>query len=98
MRLIDPTKTVTFREPTEHGHIDRTEHFNGSVDATVKVRSLRLNVTSGAPPDRNLVAAMHELEEAQKEWMIAKHSPSDEWKRYAQRRLYDANERLREVQ
>ena len=98
MRLIDPTKTDISRRPTEHGYVAMREHWNGSVDATVRVKALRLSVVADAPPSKMLVAAVAELEAAQAEWMIAKNSRSDEWKRYVQRRLHTANERLREVQ
>lgn len=97
MRLIDPTKTRVSREKTRDGWVARREHFNGSVDATVRLKALRLHVTAGAPPNTRLVAAVAELEAAQAEWMIAKHSGSDEWRRYAAARLTAANQRMREA-
>ena len=97
MRLIDPTKTKTFVERTEHGNnIQRTEHFNGSEDANVKIKAVR--ITFGAPPSKPLVAAIKELESSIKEWRVAKHSDSDEWKRYAKARMKSANERVQETQ
>ena len=98
MLLVDPTKTRTIRERTEKGGVTRTEHWNGSVDANVKIKALRLSLTAGAPPDTRLVQAIAELEAAQKEWLIAKHSPDPAWVMYARRRIRDAKERVREVQ
>ena len=97
MLLVDPTKTNTVRERTEHGAVARREHWDGTVDANVRLRALRLHMTSGAPPDTRLVQAVAELEAAQKEWLIAKHSPDPAWVMYAKRRVVDAKERVREV-
>lgn len=98
MRLIDPTKVDISRRPTEHGYVATREHWNGSVDATVKLKALRLSIVADAPPNKDHVAAIHELEAAQQEWLYAKHSPDPAWVEYAKRRLRIANERLREVQ
>jgi len=95
--LVDPTKTRTIRERTEKGAVARTEHWDGSVDASVQLRALRLHMTSGAPPDTRLVQAVAELEAAQREWLVAKHSPDPAWVRFAKRRVWDAKERVREV-
>ena len=97
MLLIDPTKTNTIRERTEKGAVARTEHWDGSVDASVKLKALRLNMTSGAPPDTRLVQAVAELEAAQREWLVAKHSPDPAWVMFAKRRIRVAKERVREV-
>ena len=97
MRLIDPTKTVTTREVTDKTVIHRREHFNGSVDANVHVQPLRLHLTQDAPPNKNLIAAVAELEAAQAEWLIAKHSPDPAWVSYAERRVRDARERVQEA-
>lgn len=98
MRLIDPTKTVDRFERTEHGGVKFTEHFNGSVDANVKISSIKISLTQGATPDRNHVAAIAELEAATKEHRLAKHSGVPEWVRYTTARLKAANDRLLEVQ
>lgn len=98
MRLIDPTKTVTTRETTENGLVDRREHFNGSVDATVHIRALRLNLVADAPPRKAVVAAVAELEAAQAAWILAKHSGDPAFVTSAKRRLLDANERMVEAQ
>ena len=95
--LIDPSKTNTVRERTEKGSVARTEHWDGSVDASVRLRALRLHMTSGAPPDTRLVAAVAELEAAQREWLVAKHSPDPAWSRFVRRRIEVAKERVREV-
>jgi len=98
MRLIDPTKTRTTVEDSEHGsrRIKYTEHHDGTVDANVKVRAIK--ITSGAPPSKPLVTAIAELESAVREWRVAKHSPSKDWKRYAKTRLRVANEKVQEAQ
>lgn len=97
MRLIDPTKTQTRTERTHLGsNIRYRDHHNGSVDATVKIQAVK--ITTGAPPTKPVVQAVAELEAAMREWRIAKHSDSDEWKRFVKTRLRVANERLQEVQ
>ena len=95
MRLIDPTKTQTFKERTHLGeNITRREHFNGSVDVNVRLKAIKIEAHVTKP----LVAAIAELEAATREWRIAKHSDSDEWKQFAKTRLRVANDRLVEVQ
>ena len=43
MRLIDPTKTKIFKERTRLGwNITRREHFNGSVDANVQLKAIKI--------------------------------------------------------
>jgi hypothetical protein len=103
MTIRDPrvgyktSKVQTF-ETNEAAKIIRTEHFDGTLDATVKVKALKLSLTQGADPSREHVAAIHELEAANKEHGLAKHSGSEEWVRFTTRRLRKANERLLEVQ
>ena len=95
MRLIDPTKTRITKQRTHLGeNITRREHFDGSVDANVQLKAIKVTTVVSKP----LVHAINELEEATREWRIAKHSKSDEWKNYAKTRLRVANERLLEVQ
>ena len=97
MRLIDPTKKLTTVERTEHGNnIQRVEHHDGQVDANVKVKAIR--IVSGTPPSKPLVAAIAELESATREWRVAKHSQSDDWKRYVRNRLRIANAKVQEAQ
>jgi predicted GTPase len=96
--LLDPTKTQTSVEDTEHGpdNIQYTEHHDGTVDATVKIKAIR--IVSGAPASMPLIAAVAELELAIKEWRVAKHSTSDDWKQFVKTRLRVANERVQEAQ
>ncbi len=97
MRLIDPTKTRDRTERTEHGsNITYTDHHDGSVDATVRITALR--IFSGAPPVKELVYAVAELEAAQKEHTIAKHSDNSDWMRYTANRIRAANLHIQEVQ
>ena len=97
MRLIDPTKKLTTVERTEHGNnISRVEHHNGQVDATVKIKAIR--IVSGAPASKPLVEAIAELESATREWRVAKHSTSDDWKAHVKMRLRDANEKVQAFQ
>lgn len=98
MRLIDPNKTVQKVERTEYGGVLLTEHFNGSVDANVKISSIKISLTQGATPDKNHVAAIAELEAASKEHRLAKNSGVDSWLRFTTARLEAANERLLAVQ
>ena len=47
MRLIDPTKTRVRRDRTEAGTlISHRDHFNGSVDAKVNLRSIRVRLVA----------------------------------------------------
>lgn len=97
MRLIDPSKQLTTVERTEHGtNIRRVEHHNGTVDATVKIKAIR--IVSGAPASKPLVEAIAELEAATREWRVAKHSQSDEWKSHVKTRLRVANEKVQAFQ
>jgi hypothetical protein len=97
VRLIDPTKVRHTVTETHLGrNIRHTEHHNGTVDGEVKLRAVK--IVAGAPPSKPLVQAIGELESATREWRIAKHSDSVEWKRYVKTRLRVANERLLEVQ
>ena len=95
MRLIDPTKTKIFKERTHLGeNITRREHFNGSVDANVQLKAIKIEAHVTKP----LIAAIAELEAATREWRVAKHSDSAEWRRFAKTRLKAANERVKETQ
>jgi hypothetical protein len=85
-------------EVNEHATIDTFDHFDGSVDKTVKVKALKLSFTDGAAPNKEHVRAIAELQEASKEHMLAKHSKDDAWLRYTTERLRVANIRLLEVQ
>ena len=97
MRLIDPTKTNVTAERTEHGdNIRYREHGDGRVDATVKIKAIR--ITSGAPVSKPLMHAMAELEAATREWRVAKHSESDDWKAHVKTRLRVANEKVQAFQ
>jgi len=91
-------KQSTVTERTQYGYTTHTEHADGTLDATVKVTGLRLNITNGAPPDTRLVYAIAELEEATREHRLASQSGQDDWIRYTTRRLADANLRVKEVQ
>lgn len=98
MRLIDPAKTRTTVEEIERGRVTRTEHFNGSVDADVKLRALRISMTAGAPPSKPLVYAIHELEEATREYRLAQHSGNAGWLAYTTGRMGQAKAKVRELQ
>lgn len=78
--------------------IIRTDRFDGSSDATVRVKALRLHITVDAPTRKQLVAAIGELEEATRELRLARASGHTEWVGYAKRRLAAANRRVQEVQ
>jgi len=75
-----------------------TEHWDGSVDATVKLTSLRLSFAAGATPDPVHVAAIHELEAATREHILAKNSDTPRWLRFTKARLAAAKQRMLEVQ
>ncbi len=75
-----------------------TEHWDGTVDATVKVTSIKLSLTQGATPDPRHVAAIQELEAATREHRLAKNSDTPRWLRFTTARLAAANARLLEVQ
>ena len=98
MRLIDPSKKVSRVERTEHGGVKYTEHFNGSVDADVKLSAIKVSLTQGAAPNKDHVAAIFELEAATKEHRLAKAANTPEWLRYTTARLKAANARLLDVQ
>ena len=97
MILIDPTKTIETVEKTEYGSVTTRERHDGSNDATVKVKTLRIRPFQGAP-DKQHVYAIMELQAATREHMLAKHSNQPEWLRYTTERLADANIRIVEVQ
>jgi len=93
------TSTNVTYERTEHGrNVQVTDHFDGSRDATVKVKALRLSFTAGATPNREHVAAIAELEEATREHRLAEASGNTGWVAYTSRRLAAANVRVLEVQ
>ncbi len=99
MLLLDKAGTLETVTETHLGrNVKHTEHFDGHVDAEVRVKSLRMSFVSGAPPVKELVHAIAELEAATKEWRMAKHSKSDDWIRYAKVRLAAANVRVKETQ
>lgn len=102
MLLIDPTKTQTRvqrneREGTVVKHLDR---FDGSTDAKVHLRTIRIKLVAaeGAPLNMEQVKAIATFEEANRAYMIAKHSGSDEWRDSAYRRLRYARTRLEDNQ
>jgi len=84
-------------EKTEYGSITTKEYHDGSNDATVKIKALRITPMSG-PPDKDHVAAIMELQAATQEHMLAKHANQPEWVRYTTGRLKTANLRIQEVQ
>ena len=89
-------ETVTHGEQGQK--IVRTDRFDGSNDVTVHVKAIKLNLTKDAPPNREYVAAIAELEQATKEYRLASRSGSKQWEQYAARRLKAANLRVVEVQ
>ena len=97
MRLIDPTKTRTRVERTRLGrNIRYTDHHDGSIDAEVKIRPIRLRLTAGT--SKAHVEAIRELEEATREELLARNSGHKEWARYATMRLEAAKQRVMETQ
>lgn len=89
---------VTISRGEDGQKLVRTDRFDGSNDATVYVKSIKINLTKDAPPNRDYVAAIAELEQATREYRLASRSGSHEWKQYASRRLREANLRVVEVQ
>ena len=85
-------------EKIERGRVVRTEHFNGRVDADVKLRALRFNLTNGAPPDERLVYAIHELEEATREYRLSQHTGNQPWLDYTTGRMEAAKQKVRDLQ
>ena len=101
MRLIDPTTTRVRKEKTETGTvISHRDHFNGSVDAKVLLTPIRikLTLTDGAPLNIQHIEAIGALHEANRQWLVAKHSGNAEWKLYAKTQLDQANRRIRETE
>ncbi len=92
------TATVEKVEKTQFTTITRTEHFDGTLDATVAVKAMRLSFAEGADPNREHVAAIAELQAATQEHRLARHSGLADWVRYTTERLHRANDRLLEVQ
>jgi len=90
--------TKTFETKTDVSTIVTREHFNGSVDQTVKIKALKLDIQLDGGARREHMAAIAELEAANKEHMLAKHSGNKEWLEYTTRRVKSANLRLVEVQ
>ncbi len=102
MLLIDPTKTRrraqhNKREGTVVKHLD---HFDGTTDAKVHLRTIRIKLVAaeGAPLNVEQIKALGVFEEANRAYMIAKHSGSDEWRDHAFARLEYARTRLEDNQ
>ena len=101
MRLIDTSSTRIRRERTEHGNvIVHRDHFDGSKDATVHLKPIRVRLTTaeGAPLDREHLKAIGAFEEANRQHLIAKHSGNDQWAAHAYEQLQAAEQRLEETQ
>ena len=85
-------------EKTDSGAtIETFTKFDGSVDKVVKVKSLKLKMSSNEFSP-NHIAAFKELQAATQHFLIAKHSNNDIMLRKATIRLERANVRLMEVQ
>lgn len=98
-RIGHKTAIVTEVEETEHGrNVKRVHHWDGSLDVTVKVKSIKLSLTDGAPTDKRWMRAVQDFQSANREWMLAKHSQDPGWVAACKRRLEAANARLLEVQ
>jgi hypothetical protein len=85
--------------PTEYfptGGVKLTRHFDGSQDAKVKVKSIRMSLTQGGPPNREHLLAIRELQDALRGYEFAKKVGKG--LELAKRRLQKANERILEVQ
>ncbi len=102
MRLINPTRTRrraqhNKREGTVVKHLD---HFDGRTDAKVHLRTIRIKLVAaeGAPLNTEQLKAIGAFEEANRNYIIAKHSGSDEWRDSAFRRLDYARRRLEDNQ
>ncbi len=102
MLLIDPTKTRrraqhNKREGTVVKHLD---HFDGRTDAKVHLRTIRIKLVAaeGAPLNVEQIKAIGVFEEANRTYIIAKHSGSDEWRDHAFQRLEYARRRLEDNQ
>ena len=88
-------KTV---EKTERGPIiDTYTKFDGSVDKTVKVQAIKLNMSPNDFSPQHL-KAFQDVQEASRHFLIAKHSNDPEMVRKAKIKLERANVRLLEVQ
>ncbi len=100
MRLIDPTRTNVRSVDSEYGRgmIRYREHHNGSVDAIVFMRALRIRMTQGAPLVGEFVVALEEQQAAVREHELARQADSPDWLRYAAGRLKAANEKVQELQ
>ncbi len=101
MKLIDSRKTRVRTEVTEHGNkIKHRDHFDGSVDAKVYLKALRIRMVAddGKPLVREQVMAIGAFEEANRHYLIAKHSGNDEWRTHALRLLKAAERRVEETQ
>ena len=102
MLLIDPTKTQTRvqRNPREGTVVKHLDHFDGSTDAKVHLRTIRIKLVAaeGAPLNVEQIKALGVFEEANRAYIIAKHSGSDEWRDHAFQRLEYARRRLEDNQ
>ena len=100
MRLIDPTRTNVRSVDSEYGRgmIRYREHHDGSVDAIVFMRALRIRMTQGAPLASVFLGALEEQQAAVREHELARQADSPDWLRYAARRLEVANEKITELQ
>lgn len=101
MRLLHPEHTNTVvtgiaktGQVSKKGTVAQTEHWDGSMDATVAPAAIRLRITRDAPPDPARVAAFAELENAARRYRIARLSQDAGLLKSAQARLDVATIRL----
>ena len=82
------------------GTVTHTEHWNGSMDATVRPRTvtMKMNTTIGADPDPDHVAAIAVFEKATRRLDFARHTGDEAFIMRAERAMTAAQKRLEATQ
>lgn len=85
---------------TPSGNVKQIEHWDGTMDATVRPKSygLKLHHVSGAPANKDYIAAIAEYQTAVRMNERAQLVADPHWIRKAEARLRAAQERLQELQ
>ena len=82
------------------GTVTHTEHWDGSVDATVRPGPISMKLTNplGAPPDPDHVKAIARYEKAIRRLDFARKGNDTEFLRRAEQEVYDAQRHLEATQ
>ena len=82
------------------GTVTHTEHWNGSMDATVRPKTvtMKMKATYGADPDPQHVHAIAQFEKATRRLDFARHTGDESFIMRAERQMQVAQEQLEATQ